>query len=93
MRYTTISSSRWRQCASILCRYKCYYIQSFSDNFDDGNVTIAGALTQNSDATLKKNILPISSSISSILALQGYHYQWKDGFKDQTFNQDSWLKR
>ena len=51
--------------------------------FDDGNVTIAGALTQNSDATLKKNILPISSSISSILALQGYHYQWKDGFKDQ----------
>ncbi|MBK6666152.1 MAG: tail fiber domain-containing protein [Saprospiraceae bacterium] len=51
--------------------------------FDDGNVTIAGALTQNSDAALKKNILPISSSVSSILALQGYHYQWKDGFKDQ----------
>ena len=44
----------------------------------NGDVTITGALTENSDARLKKNIIPLSSSLPSLMAISGYTYDWKD---------------
>ncbi len=49
----------------------------------DGTAWLAGTLTQNSDIRLKINILPISSSLSHIMQLQGYQYKWKDENRDQ----------
>ncbi|HEX2630481.1 MAG TPA: tail fiber domain-containing protein [Chitinophagaceae bacterium] len=43
-----------------------------------GNLTIAGTLTQNSDARLKKDVVPLENSLEKILTLSGYHYSWKD---------------
>ncbi len=44
--------------------------------FSSGNMTIAGTLTQNSDARLKKDIVPLQSSLQKILSLNGYQYHW-----------------
>jgi hypothetical protein len=44
----------------------------------DGNAILAGVLTQNSDATLKKNIEPIDDAGALLAQLHGYRYQWKD---------------
>jgi hypothetical protein len=49
----------------------------------DGTAWLAGSLTQNSDARLKTNILPISSCLSHIMQLEGYQYKWKDENRDQ----------
>jgi hypothetical protein len=43
-----------------------------------GNLTIAGTLTQNSDARLKKEIVALENSLEKILSLSSYHYRWKD---------------
>jgi hypothetical protein len=51
--------------------------------FHNGNATLAGTLTQLSDKRLKKNILPISNSFGSIMALNGYNYNWISKDKDQ----------
>ena len=50
----------------------------------DGNAVLMGTLTQNSDMTLKTNILPVSNVLSSVLSLNGYRYQWKDKNRDQS---------
>jgi hypothetical protein len=44
----------------------------------NGNAILAGTLTQNSDATLKKNIEPIADAGAMLSQLNGYRYQWKD---------------
>jgi len=44
----------------------------------NGNATLAGTLTQNSDATLKKNIEQINDAGALLAQLHGYRYQWKD---------------
>lgn len=56
-----------------------------------GNATVvcegpmwADSYNVNSDQSLKKNILPITSTLSSLLALNGYTYNWKDDKKEQT---------
>ncbi|MBL7741592.1 MAG: tail fiber domain-containing protein [Chitinophagaceae bacterium] len=41
-----------------------------------GDLSIDGTLTQNSDARLKKNIIPVRNSLQKILSLSGYHYNW-----------------
>jgi hypothetical protein len=51
--------------------------------FSSGNVTMAGTLTQNSDARLKKNIAPLDKSLEKILQVGGYHYQWNEDYRDQ----------
>ncbi|MCC6762556.1 MAG: tail fiber domain-containing protein [Chitinophagaceae bacterium] len=51
--------------------------------FSSGNVTMAGTLTQNSDARLKKDIQPLQSSLQKLLQLGGYHYHWSEAFRDQ----------
>ncbi|SOE21040.1 Head domain of trimeric autotransporter adhesin [Spirosomataceae bacterium TFI 002] len=44
---------------------------------DDGNMTIAGTLTQNSDERLKTNLKKIKNSSVKLNALNAYHYHWK----------------
>jgi len=55
--------------------------------FKNGNATLAGTLTQSSDRTLKKNINPLNNSLSNILNLNGYTYNWK-----KTDNRDKGLQ-
>ena len=43
-----------------------------------GNLSIDGVLTQNSDIRLKKNIAPLENSLSKIMRLSGYQYNWID---------------
>lgn len=49
----------------------------------NGNVWFRGTVTQNSDARLKKNIIPLSNSLDKIGKLNGYNYHWKDSTRDQ----------
>lgn len=50
----------------------------------NGNATLTGTLTQNSDARLKTNIIPISNLAGSLVKLNGYSYQWKNKNLDQS---------
>ncbi len=50
--------------------------------YNDGNAWLQGALTQNSDATLKKNVHQLSSSLNHLQQLNGYSYNWKDPSRD-----------
>ena len=43
-----------------------------------GNATLAGVLTQNSDETLKKDIVSLKDSLSVVSKLRGVNYFWKD---------------
>jgi hypothetical protein len=47
----------------------------------NGNAVLAGTLTQSSDRRLKTNIQHLSNSLSNILQLNGYTYNWKDELK------------
>ena len=44
----------------------------------NGNATLAGTLTQNSDRRLKTNIAPLKNSLEKINNIQGVNYTWKD---------------
>ncbi len=48
----------------------------FYVNTTDGNAWLQGALTQNSDIRLKKDIIPLQNSLQKIMKLGGYHYYW-----------------
>lgn len=48
------------------------------DIFGNGNATLRGTLTQNSDIRLKKNVVPLQHSLEKIALLNGYHYYWKN---------------
>ncbi|MFZ1529990.1 MAG: tail fiber domain-containing protein [Ferruginibacter sp.] len=50
----------------------------------NGNATLAGTLTQNSDARLKKNITPLGNMLSLVGKLNGYSYNWKEASRDNT---------
>jgi hypothetical protein len=50
--------------------------------YGNGNATLSGTLTQNSDLRLKKNIQPIHNALDAIRSLNGYTYNWKDNFRD-----------
>ncbi len=50
----------------------------------DGNATLAGTLTQNSDLRLKRNIHPLENSLQKILQLNGYNYYWKNKNSDSS---------
>jgi hypothetical protein len=50
---------------------------------ENGNLTIRGSLTQNSDRRLKKDLSRISSSLSNLMSLNAYQYHWKDNNRDQ----------
>ena len=66
--------------SNALARFNFYfslndYIFSLKGN---GDAVLTGALFQNSDERLKKNISPLRNSLSKLLELNGYTYQWKD---------------
>jgi len=44
----------------------------------NGNMTIGGLLTQNSDIRLKKNIVEVNNVLSSLSEISGYRYNWND---------------
>ena len=46
--------------------------------FKNGDATLAGTLTANSDKRLKTNITMLSSALSNVLQLNGYSYHWMD---------------
>ena len=50
----------------------------------NGNTTLTGSLTQNSDIRLKKDIQPLEHMLSKVKKLRGVTYHWKDINKDQT---------
>lgn len=50
----------------------------------NGNATLAGTLTENSDARLKKNISNINNPMEALKQLNGYHYNWKDDWRDNS---------
>lgn len=50
----------------------------------NGNATLTGTLSQNSDRRLKRDFNPLTSSLGKINTLKGYQYYWKDGQKDQS---------
>ncbi len=61
------------------------FTNGFTERFRvraNGNATLAGVLTQNSDETLKKNIEPIANASHLLQQLHGYRYQWKDANAD-----------
>jgi hypothetical protein len=53
-----------------------FYIQG------TGNAWLQGTLTQNSDIRLKKNIVPLQSSLNKLTQLNGYTYNWISKDKD-----------
>ena len=52
--------------------------------FENGNMTITGSLTQNSDARLKKDFERLHHSSTKLQSLSGYHYQWIAADRDQS---------
>jgi hypothetical protein len=51
-----------------------------------GNICATGTIAVCSDIRYKKNILPVSNALSSILSLHGIYYNWdKEKFKDKEF--------
>ena len=50
----------------------------------DGDLTIAGNLSQNSDSRLKKNLQPLSSVLTNIKKLNGYSYNWIEPHRDSS---------
>lgn len=43
----------------------------------NGNVTIAGSLTQSSDRRLKEEIVPLASTLDAVSRLRGVSFRWK----------------
>jgi len=50
--------------------------------FGNGNATLMGTLTQNSDSRLKKNVRSVDHSLAALQTLGGYRYEWKDNQRD-----------
>ncbi len=63
--------AQWYHCPAGVCTQKMSFDYA-------GNMVIAGTLTQSSDIRLKKDILPLQSSLDKILSLNGVSYYWKD---------------
>ena len=50
----------------------------------NGNAFLVGTLTQNSDARLKQNIVPVKNALDKIIQLNGYTYYWKNKHADNS---------
>lgn len=53
----------------------------------NGNATLAGTLTQNSDRRLKERIRPIDSALEKVLKLEGKYYYWNEMKPHDTENE------
>lgn len=47
--------------------------------FGDGDATLKGTLTENSDLRLKENVIKLGSTIEQLAQISGYRYKWKNG--------------
>jgi len=65
-------------------QYAGDFYQNNLDVFANGNATLRGILTENSDLRLKRNITSLQNSLSLITQLNGYHYYWKSNTNDQS---------
>jgi hypothetical protein len=65
-------------------QYAGDFYQNNLDVFANGNATLRGILTQNSDIRLKRNITPLENSLNLLSQLNGYHYYWKSTTNDQS---------
>jgi FtsZ-binding cell division protein ZapB len=52
--------------------------KTISLNGSTGNLNIAGILTQNSDARLKKDINTLEGALKNVTKMRGVSYHWKD---------------
>ena len=46
--------------------------------YKNGDATLAGTLTESSDRRLKKDIVSLSGSLTSLLKVRGVHYRWNN---------------
>jgi hypothetical protein len=79
--YTPNSTNSWNTSDRLLCVGNGIDNLNRSNAFTiykDGNATLSGNLTQNSDRRLKTNIQALSSTLPNIMQLGGYTYNWKD---------------
>ncbi len=65
-------------------QYAGDFYQNNLDVFANGNATLRGILTENSDIRLKRNITPLENSLNLLSQLNGYHYYWKSTTNDQS---------
>src|SRR5690606_11461027 len=47
--------------------------------YKNGNLTIAGSLTQSSDARLKQDVAPLTGALEALAALQPVRYRFRAG--------------
>ena len=52
--------------------------------YESGDALLAGALTQNSDSRLKRDITPLTGSLNSIMQLSGYTYYWNQTHRSKS---------
>jgi len=64
-------------------RFNFFYGQNILSLQGDGDAVLTGTLTQNSDARLKKNILPLSFAWGDLMKLQAYTYHWIDTIRNK----------
>lgn len=61
-------------------------LQDDGDLFVDGTITASCGVLVCSDIRYKKNIRPLTNSLSNVLALHGIYYDWeKEKFSDKAF--------
>jgi hypothetical protein len=79
--YVPLSRSAWHATDRLFVVANGFNANSRSDAliiYKNGDATLAGMLTQNSDRRLKTNIKPLQSALENVLQLGGYSYNWKD---------------
>jgi hypothetical protein len=79
--WTIAGSPQSTNAASVLN----FYFNNFGDVLSlrgNGNAFLAGTLTQNSDARLKRDIQPITQAMQHLMKVNGYHYYWQDKQRD-----------
>ncbi|KAA0992361.1 tail fiber domain-containing protein [Dyadobacter aurulentus] len=63
-----------------------FYFENFGWKFTvnkNGNAFLTGALTQNSDLRLKRDIRPLTPSFEKLTSISGRQYYWKDPQRSQ----------
>ncbi len=51
--------------------------------YGNGDATLSGTLTQNSDSRLKRNVEPLELNLEKLIQVKGYNYYWKSEAADQ----------
>jgi hypothetical protein len=58
----------------------------------NGNICYTGSIAACSDIRYKKNIIPLSEALNSVMKINGIYYNWdKEKFSDKSFNDERQL--